>query len=82
MFSSACTTCRGERASFRGQFSPAALSEAAFLVLSLPVCGDLSKYGPYRFMCLIAWPIVSGTIMGWGLIGKGVAFWSLCGGRL
>ena len=48
-------------------------------------CGGLNRYGPHRLVCLIAWPIGSGTIRRCGLIRVGVALFKEvyhCGGGL
>jgi hypothetical protein len=34
--------------------------------------GGLNMNGPHRLMCLNAWPIGSGTIRRYGLVGEGV----------
>jgi hypothetical protein len=48
-------------------------------------CGDLKSCSSYIFMCLNSWPIESGTIRRYGLVGVGVALLEKachCGGRI
>ena len=51
---------------------------------TIECCGGLNRYGPYRLMCLGAWPMGSGSIRRCGL-GVGVALLEElchCGGGL
>ena len=44
-----------------------------YFKIYLCVCASLSRYDPQRLMCLNVWPIRSGTIRKYGLVGVGVA---------
>lgn len=45
---------------------------------SIPMCSDLSGYGPHRLMCLHTWSIGSGIIEGVPLLEKVWPYWRKC----
>ena len=68
-----------------GKGSPYIAQTGFKLVILVPRCCSLDRYGPHRLMYLNAWPIGSTTIRKCGLVGVGVVLLQEvchCWGRL